>query len=182
MIEFVVQGKPIAQPRPRATTRRGGARRGGIRMIQADDDHAIHAYKQHVALFGRRAKPGGPLFEKLRVDLVFVLPAIGKPPKEPRPRSWAGVRPDLDNLVKAVLDALNGVLWLDDAQVVLLSAAKHRAADGEGPSTSVRVQPVEEVEPQRRRGRGEKANELGESEPDRAGDGRSIVRAHGPRR
>ncbi len=33
-------------------------------------------------------------------------------------------RPDLDNLVKNVLDALNGVCWRDDASVVALLAYK----------------------------------------------------------
>lgn len=147
MIEFVVPGKPVALPRPFAT-RRGGRGRGPVRMIEAKDDHAIHGYKQHVALYGRRAKPGGPLYEKLRIELVFVLPAIGKPAE--RPRSWAAVRPDLDNLVKAVLDALNGVLYVDDAQIVIITAEKHRAADGEGPSTSVRIDRVED-KPKRRK-------------------------------
>lgn len=33
-------------------------------------------------------------------------------------------RPDVDNLAKAVLDALNGVAWADDAQIVKLSVHK----------------------------------------------------------
>lgn len=33
-------------------------------------------------------------------------------------------RPDLDNLVKGIKDACNGVVWKDDAQVVKLSAVK----------------------------------------------------------
>ena len=33
---------------------------------------------------------------------------------------------DLDNHVKAVLDALNGVVWQDDSQVVELHAFKHK--------------------------------------------------------
>ena len=34
------------------------------------------------------------------------------------------VKPDLDNLTKAVLDALNGIAWYDDAQVVELNVKK----------------------------------------------------------
>lgn len=33
-------------------------------------------------------------------------------------------RPDLENCLKAVMDALNGVLWRDDAQIANLSAYK----------------------------------------------------------
>lgn len=34
------------------------------------------------------------------------------------------VKPDVDNLVKAVFDALNGVAWYDDAQIVALNVSK----------------------------------------------------------
>lgn len=33
-------------------------------------------------------------------------------------------KPDIDNLVKSVLDALNGIAWYDDNQIVTLSASK----------------------------------------------------------
>jgi Holliday junction resolvase RusA-like endonuclease len=34
------------------------------------------------------------------------------------------VRPDIDNYAKAILDALNGVMWADDGQIVQLTASK----------------------------------------------------------
>lgn len=43
--------------------------------------------------------------------------------KESAP-SWVPVRPDLDKLSRALLDALTGVVWRDDAQVVALNVAK----------------------------------------------------------
>lgn len=33
-------------------------------------------------------------------------------------------KPDIDNLLKAVMDALNGLAWVDDAQVVQIYAKK----------------------------------------------------------
>lgn len=38
-------------------------------------------------------------------------------------------KPDIDNVVKAILDALNGLAFSDDAQVVVLSARKEWAVD-----------------------------------------------------
>lgn len=38
-------------------------------------------------------------------------------------------RRDIDNLVKTVLDALNGVCWVDDHQVMEISASKHVESD-----------------------------------------------------
>lgn len=35
------------------------------------------------------------------------------------------VKPDVDNIAKAILDALNGVVWEDDKQIVNLSLEKH---------------------------------------------------------
>lgn len=40
------------------------------------------------------------------------------------PKKQAYKRPDLDNLVKFLLDAINGVVFADDAQVCKISASK----------------------------------------------------------
>lgn len=44
--------------------------------------------------------------------------------------SWPTMRPDIDNLVKFVLDSLNGVVYHDDRQVVKVVAYKMRDNDG----------------------------------------------------
>lgn len=49
--------------------------------------------------------------------------------------------PDLDKLTRAVLDALTGIVWDDDAQVVALAVTKRRSAT---PGLMVTVTPVEE--------------------------------------
>ncbi len=48
---------------------------------------------------------------------------------------------DLDNLVKCVMDALNGRVYVDDSQIVALFAAK--LVDRETPRTEVRVWTVD---------------------------------------
>lgn len=50
--------------------------------------------------------------------------------------------PDVDNVAKLVLDALNGVAWVDDRQVVGLTVLKLPRVRGSGTHTDVRVSRV----------------------------------------
>ena len=43
-------------------------------------------------------------------------------------------KPDIDNAIKAIADALNGVAYYDDSQIVYIEATKHYA---EKPQTVV---------------------------------------------
>lgn len=56
--------------------------------------------------------PGPLLTEPVAVGLRFAF----VPPKR-KTTAVPKKKPDLDNAMKLVLDALNGVLWIDDAQV-----------------------------------------------------------------
>ncbi|HHK41746.1 MAG TPA: RusA family crossover junction endodeoxyribonuclease, partial [Planctomycetaceae bacterium] len=49
-------------------------------------------------------------------------------------------RPDLDNLVKSTKDALNGLAWRDDSQVVELSAGKCYASGNELPGVEIAIE------------------------------------------
>lgn len=50
-------------------------------------------------------------------------------------------RPDLDKIVRAVLDALTSAVWYDDSQVVTLMASKDYGR-GDGPNTAIVVYEV----------------------------------------
>lgn len=49
-------------------------------------------------------------------------------------------KPDLDNQIKAVKDALNGIIWQDDAQVAYIIAEKRYSNK---PQAEITVQPME---------------------------------------
>lgn len=49
------------------------------------------------------------------------------------------VKPDVDNIAKLVLDALNGVAWEDDTQVTALSVVKHDRTRRDGDATNVMI-------------------------------------------
>lgn len=63
--------------------------------------------------------PDTPLEGPLRVDILAVLPRPKRlmRQKDPDGLLWAPVRPDVDNIRKGVLDAMD-LFWGDDKQVV----------------------------------------------------------------
>lgn len=79
----------------------------------------------------------GPV--SLAIEIGVVPPASW--PKKRRADALAGAtfptgKPDLDNSLKLVADALNGILWHDDKQIVSVTARKFYAGQA---STTLRV-------------------------------------------
>ena len=77
----------------------------------------------------------------LSLSVVFVLPRPSRLrwKTRPMPRQWHQSKPDADNLLKAVKDALNGLLWRDDSQIVLLRVSKWYASGEEQPGVELAV-------------------------------------------
>lgn len=71
---------------------------------------------------------GKPLDGPLIVDIDFHLPPPKRVPKDRKGRP--ACKPDLDNLVKAVTDACNGILWHDDGQIVGMYITKKYGPPG----------------------------------------------------
>lgn len=79
-----------------------------------------------------RSHPQRFKFEKdipVAVNLVFGMPIPKNTPKSRKDAMIEGIikhtkRPDVDNMTKAVLDALNGLAWTDDSQIVRLTVTK----------------------------------------------------------
>lgn len=71
-----------------------------------------------------------PYFDSSRalsVEIEALYPYPKSFPKRKQTRKQPmQVRPDLDNLAKTVLDAANGILWHDDAQITNLQVSKWR--------------------------------------------------------
>lgn len=112
--------EPIPKARPRFT-----------RFGKAYTPKRTQDYEKAIADYFKE-NPDVPKFEKdipIAVNLVF---GMGVPKSIPKSRTAAmleGIikhtkRPDLDNLQKAVLDALNGIAWEDDSQIVRITAKK----------------------------------------------------------
>lgn len=85
----------------------------------------IHSRSQELALWradiARNAELFGfkPIATAVKVELDFVMAR----PKSAK-RAFPSVKPDLDKLIRAVLDGLTGVAFEDDSQVILIQASK----------------------------------------------------------
>ena len=86
-----------------------------------DPDQSRHEQAIRRAWMDRHGmEPVGGPHSPVSVTIDFAKP-LPKSVKVPRP--WT-LKPDLDNLAKSVLDALNGVAYVDDAQIVKLTVRK----------------------------------------------------------
>lgn len=146
MIRFTVPGVPVAQPRVKATRRGNHAGVYTPTKTSTGRSNGVSEWKATLRLAASQAASGGLLDGPLRVDLEFVFPR--QPNRfwksKPMPRYRKVTKPDRDNLDKAVLDALNGVLWVDDKQVCSGLIEKWHAAGDESPHLLVTVTELSE--------------------------------------
>ena len=70
-------------------------------------------------MLANRHRPISPLTGPLSVEVEFFL----KAPKRSRNKLPTS-KPDLDNLIKGVCDAMNKVFWVDDSQIVNMKISK----------------------------------------------------------
>ena len=123
---LVVHGKPHGQPRHRLGGRPG--RRTLYQPHRAAEEWKLKINHDYAVSdnphFGR---------EPLTVQLVFFF---DRPKRKKLPAGMVPYtsKPDCDNLAKAVLDALNGVAWHDDAQIFNLLVEKWYVRQGGHPS------------------------------------------------
>lgn len=125
---------PVAQGRPRICRVGNG--------VRAVDPPKSRAYKEMLGSMARAGIPEPIADTPLDVDMTFILPV---------PKSWSKKkimsalqgevlpqgRPDLDNYIKGLCDALNGIVWKDDSSIVTMTGRK---VYGEIPGVKVVVQ------------------------------------------
>lgn len=118
-VTIVVMGAPVGKGRPRFT-----------RSGHAYTPDKTRAYEQSVAWaakaeMGPRQPIDGPVQMYFRA--VFEIPKSW--PEKKRMDALLGVirptvKPDADNLIKAVADSLNGIVYRDDSQITEITGSK----------------------------------------------------------
>ena len=105
----------VAKGRPRFRIPKGR----NYPLVYTDSKTA--AYEIAVKMITRTQLPRGfkPLDGAIKVSIKI---EIARPKSVTR--EYPTVKPDLDNYAKALLDALNGLVWIDDAQICALEITK----------------------------------------------------------
>jgi len=121
---FFVRGRPVPQ--------------GSMKFVRPGV--MIHSRSQDLALWradiARNAELFGfkPIASAVKVELDFVMSR----PKSSK-RAFPSVKPDLDKLIRAVLDGLTGVAFEDDSQVILIQSSK---TYGENQGVWIRIEQI----------------------------------------
>ena len=124
MITFTVAGEPFGKKRPRASSFGGHARIHNDPENERYELKVINAYKQQV---------GDKQFDQEETLSVMIHAWYGIPKSFSKKKQALALanklrptkKPDLDNIAKSVLDALNHIAYYDDSQVVTLQVTKY---------------------------------------------------------
>lgn len=122
---FTVEGKAVGKGRPRVSTIAGRPRLYTPAKTVAWEQLVADAAR---TAMGSHEPVEGPVSVRIAIDVqIPVSWSKGRRTAAELQQVRPG-KPDLDNVAKAILDALNGICYVDDKQVVRLVALKRYAA------------------------------------------------------
>lgn len=159
---IVLEGEPRGKGRPRFATRgkfvqvfTDDATKHYELEIQMEVAQALYGRAMAESIWGLRKLPANEMFLVLQFVPRFTGPVrVEMEIRHAIRPSWnkakktgvadgtiaATIKPDLDNVAKIWFDAFNGCMWVDDTQVVEMSARK---VFSESPGVSVCVIPLD---------------------------------------
>jgi len=143
-MRIVIPGNPIAKARPKFCVR-------GKHAVAYDPQKQLcDERKAELSFLVKQDSPDdfeGYFSLPLRVALSFLMPVAETGSAALKnAKKWhfelPSHKPDIDNLIKLVLDLCNGILWRDDAQIVELHAFQKYS---ENPCTIIDVSPIKKL-------------------------------------
>lgn len=138
LLAFKIDVEPVGKGRPRFT--RDGHAYTPERTRKFEAAVRAHAYEFMRRMSAQRIPEGVPI--DVRVVALFPIPKSW-PKKKKAEATKLIPRIDVDNVLKAVLDAMNGVVFEDDRQIIKAIAEKRYS---DAPGVVIYVQTPEEGE------------------------------------
>lgn len=138
MITFTIPGQPVAKGRPRF------ARRGAF--VTTYTPEKTRSYENLVKMAAATAMEGRqPSAAPLALEVWLQLQIPVSWSLKRRAAAAAGIirptkKPDADNVLKGIKDGCNGIVWRDDAQVVMITIAKRYS---EAPMAAVTIRELD---------------------------------------
>jgi len=139
LITFTVDTEPIAQPRQRHRIMK--LRTGADVVANYTPRTAkVQTFKKAIQQAAASTYKGPLIQGPIAIEAVFVFRRpLSIPKRLGTGRLWHDIKPDHENVMKAVQDALTGIIYQDDAQIACASTTKYRAAVGEQPSIAIAI-------------------------------------------
>jgi crossover junction endodeoxyribonuclease RusA len=125
----------IGKAEPKGSTKAFVGPRYRVPIVTSDNPR-LRGWEQLVREQAQGVAQQGLFTQPILIAVVFHLP---RPQSLPKLARHHRTRPDLDKLVRAVVDALTGLLYPDDAAVVELRAQKRYAEPGIAPWVCITV-------------------------------------------
>jgi Holliday junction resolvase RusA-like endonuclease len=125
---FTVYGEPVAKGRPRF------AKRGNY--VQTYTPVKTKSYEDEVRLLATKAKGSGITLEGSVSVFIYISFSVPQSySKRKREACLSGEtkhtkKPDLDNVAKAIIDGMDGIIFKDDSQIINLHVTKVYAEVG----------------------------------------------------
>ena len=131
-LTFIAQVEPYGKGRPRFSMGSGFPRAytpEKTRHFEMRFSDCAHGAMMRAGLI--------PTYDAIRLRLIAYFPVPNSYSKKKRGECIAGlikptVKPDIDNVIKAALDAMNGVVYADDKQVFEVIVSKRYTERDEG--------------------------------------------------
>ena len=112
------------RPQPQGSTK-AFIPKGWNRPVITTDNSKLKPYRQEVAQCARIAMGNTPMIPRSIPVSVTCDFYFAKPPSIPKRRTFPTVKPDGDKLLRATWDAMTGIVYEDDSQIVRWEGRKH---------------------------------------------------------
>jgi len=138
----------LGTPQPKQSARFRTVKAGDRTFVKSYQKKSVVENERNIAFDIKSKLPTGfkPYDGPLKVTMLFVFPPLTSWPKRMKndfdtgATIYKATKPDLDNISKPTLDAMQGVVFMNDSQIVEMHCTK---IFGPVPMIEIEVKPLE---------------------------------------